>query len=55
MSANSVLEAGGLLDFLQSEAGGWDPFTRPAEWVLEDVRDQLVSPERAESARMASR
>jgi N-methylhydantoinase B len=48
MSANSVMEAGVRLDFHQSGGGGWQtPESRPAEWVLDDVRDGLVSAERA--------
>lgn len=49
MSANSELTAGKILDFVQSGGGGWgDPFERPPAWVLDDVRDQLVSRGRAE-------
>jgi len=50
MSAGTRIEAGVRLDYRQSGGGGWgDPFTRPAQWVLDDVRDGLVTRERAEA------
>jgi N-methylhydantoinase B len=48
MSANNRIREGVRLDYRQSGGGGWqDPFTRPSEWVLRDVRNELVSLERA--------
>jgi N-methylhydantoinase B len=39
------IEQGRLVSFLNSGGGGWgDPVSRPAEWVLADVADELVSP-----------
>jgi N-methylhydantoinase B len=33
---------------LESGGGGWgDPLERPAEWVLDDVIDELVTVDRA--------
>jgi N-methylhydantoinase B len=48
MRAGFRVAAGGLLDYWQGGGGGWGhPFERPVEWVLEDVRNGLVSIERA--------
>jgi N-methylhydantoinase B len=50
MRANFAVEPGVLLDYWQCGGGGWgDPRERPAAWVLEDVRNGLVSPERADA------
>jgi N-methylhydantoinase B len=39
------IEQGRLVRFFNSGGGGWgDPKTRPPEWVLEDVVDELLSP-----------
>ena len=51
MSAGTRIEAGVPLDYVQGGGGGWgDPLERPPEWVLDDVRDGLVSLERARVA-----
>ncbi|MFN8231917.1 MAG: hydantoinase B/oxoprolinase family protein [Actinomycetota bacterium] len=48
MSANNHVAPRTRVDYWQSGGGGWrDPFTRPPDWVLDDVRNGLVSPTRA--------
>jgi N-methylhydantoinase B len=43
-----TLRQGRQVHFFHSGGGGWgDPLQRPAEWVLEDVVDELLSPEAA--------
>jgi len=51
MRAGFRVAAGGLLEYWQGGGGGWGhPFDRPSEWVVEDVRNGLVSVERAREA-----
>ena len=48
MSARNPVTADTPLDYWQAGGGGWrSPLTRPPEWVLDDVRDGLVSVARA--------
>jgi len=48
MSSGRRIAAGTLLRYWEGGGGGWgDPYTRPPEWVLDDVIDDLVSVERA--------
>jgi N-methylhydantoinase B len=48
MRAGVRVEDGDLLRYWCGGGGGWGhPFERPAEWVLDDVIDELVSVERA--------
>lgn len=48
MSAGTAVRAGVRLDYVQGGGGGWgDPLARPVDWVVEDVRDGLVSLQRA--------
>ncbi len=49
MCSGFRLQAGEGIDYWQGGGGGWgDPLDRPAEWVLEDVTNELISVERAE-------
>ena len=47
MRANFRVEPGVLLDYWQGGGGFAPPEVRPPEWVLDDVRQELVSIERA--------
>lgn len=48
MSAGNKVQSGVGLDYWQGGGGGWgNPLSRPPEWVLDDVRADLVSIERA--------
>jgi N-methylhydantoinase B len=45
-----TVKRGRQMLFFNSGGGGWgDPLERPAEWVLDDVNTDLLSPERAAS------
>jgi N-methylhydantoinase B len=51
MSSHNQIAPDVKIDFWQSGGGGWgDPFERDPEWVLDDVRQGLVSIERARQA-----
>jgi N-methylhydantoinase B len=48
MSTDNLIAAETDVYYCQGGGGGWgDPLDRPAEWVLDDVRDGLVTPSRA--------
>jgi N-methylhydantoinase B len=48
MRGGVSVEPGRVLDYSQGGGGGWgDPHERPVDWVVEDVLNGLVSPERA--------
>ncbi len=48
MTAGVEVEPDREIEFWVGGGGGWgDPLTRPAAWVLEDVRDEVVSLEAA--------
>ena len=43
-----TIKKGRQIFFFNSGGGGWgDPLERPPEWVLEDVNDEILSPEAA--------
>jgi N-methylhydantoinase B len=48
MSAGTRIAPNVPLDYMQGGGGGWgDPLTRPPAWVVDDVRDELLSLSRA--------
>jgi N-methylhydantoinase B len=43
-----TVKKGRQIFFFNSGGGGWgDPLERPPEWVLEDVNDEILSPDAA--------